>query len=342
MDLTKLGSIRGARQPVSVAQQPALRSEPLWDDASFGRVIEPADLGTDPLAWLASNRETIDLWLLEHRALLFRGFPLASSADFEAVVSATSAGGRMVCPDESTPRAALGDRIYESTVYPAHKSIRQHNEASYCDVWPLKIFFACLHPARTGGATPLTDNRKVLERIRPQTLDQFRELGVAYTRNFTDRRIGLRWQQAFWTQQPSEVEEYCRLHQMQFQWLPAGGLRTTAARPAFRRHPSSGESLWFNHAIFFHEAAYLREIREALISSLGRDHLPYASSFGDGSPIDDEIVSEFLYAFEAEKRSFVWQRGDVLLLDNMTVAHGREPFEGDRTVIVAMTEAQND
>jgi hypothetical protein len=33
---------------------------------------------------------------------------------------------------------------------------------------------------------------------------------------------------------------------------------------------------------------------------------------------------------------FDWQKGDAILLDNMLVAHARDPFEGPRKIVVAM------
>jgi hypothetical protein len=33
-----------------------------------------------------------------------------------------------------------------------------------------------------------------------------------------------------------------------------------------------------------------------------------------------------------------WVAGDVLLIDNVLVAHGRRPFEGSRRVLVAMSD----
>jgi alpha-ketoglutarate-dependent taurine dioxygenase len=46
-------------------------------------------------------------------------------------------------------------------------------------------------------------------------------------------------------------------------------------------------------------------------------------------------------AIAAETRSFPWQTGDILLVDNMAVAHGRAPYEGERRVLVAMTEPRD-
>lgn len=35
---------------------------------------------------------------------------------------------------------------------------------------------------------------------------------------------------------------------------------------------------------------------------------------------------------------FAWQQGDLLMIDNMLVAHGRNPFDGPRRILAAMGE----
>jgi alpha-ketoglutarate-dependent taurine dioxygenase len=35
---------------------------------------------------------------------------------------------------------------------------------------------------------------------------------------------------------------------------------------------------------------------------------------------------------------FPWQSGDVILLDNMLMAHGRTPFAGSRKVVAGMAQ----
>jgi alpha-ketoglutarate-dependent taurine dioxygenase len=109
-----------------------------------------------------------------------------------------------------------------------------------------------------------------------------------------------------------------------------------------RRHPVSGEPVWFNHGAFFHFSSHEPAVREGLLASFGEDGLPYNTFYGDGTPIEDGVVAAIRAAYEEEKVIFPWQRGDVLLLDNMTVAHGREPYRGDREIVVAMVDKQTD
>jgi alpha-ketoglutarate-dependent taurine dioxygenase len=43
-------------------------------------------------------------------------------------------------------------------------------------------------------------------------------------------------------------------------------------------------------------------------------------------------------AYRESLQVFSWQRGDVLLVDNMRISHGRRAFTGPRKVYVAMAE----
>jgi alpha-ketoglutarate-dependent taurine dioxygenase len=35
---------------------------------------------------------------------------------------------------------------------------------------------------------------------------------------------------------------------------------------------------------------------------------------------------------------FTWEKGDVLMVDNMLTAHSRRPFLGERKILVGMAE----
>ena len=43
--------------------------------------------------------------------------------------------------------------------------------------------------------------------------------------------------------------------------------------------------------------------------------------------------------YEQEKLVFPWQKGDVLLVDNMLTAHGRKPYSGARKIVVGMAQS---
>jgi alpha-ketoglutarate-dependent taurine dioxygenase len=133
------------------------------------------------------------------------------------------------------------------------------------------------------------------------------------------------------------VEEYCRANDIDFAWGENDTLSTRQVRPVVRTHPETGEATWFNHLTFFNVATLGQEDAEALLS-FGRDQLPNNTYYADGSDIEPAILAELRSAYLAEQVSFRWRAGDILMLDNMLAAHGREPFTPPREVVVGMAE----
>jgi len=309
--------------------------------AAIPVVIKPTQTAVDLVSWANNNREFIESQLLEHRALLFRGFHVGTAAYFHAFVQATSEGGLLQYKDRSTPRYEVGNGIYVSTIYPPDQTIHPHNEGTYWKTWPRKIYFCCLKAPAKGGETPIANVRKVYEKIDPAIRETFREKKVMYVRNY-NLGIGLTWQDAFQTKDPREVEKYASENSIQVEWTSNGQLRTRQVRPAIRKHPVTGEDLWFNHAAFFHVSSLDPEVREVLVSSYKEEGLPYNTYFGDGTPIPTDVIAHIRDLYAGEKILFPWQEQDVMLLDNMSVAHAREPYTGERNVVVAMTEPLSD
>ncbi len=338
--IQSLGLKLGRRRAVAVAGEESLvKIGPLFPDKPIPYVIEPALDGVDLLAWLAENRAQTDALLAERRALLFRGFGPMTAADFERAVALTSTGGKLAYRDRSTPRAEVAGKIYTSTEYPADQRIFLHNEGTYWLRWPMKIYFCCLTAAQTGGETPIADCRRVYDRIDPAVRDRFAEKGWMLMRNYGDG-FGLGWREVFQTEDKAEVEAYCRDNDIELEWKPGDRLRTRQTRPAVYAHPRTGERLWFNHAAFFHVTSLDAPMRQALTADFAEADLPYQTFYGDGSPIDGEVADHLRQAYRRELTLFPWRNGDIMLLDNMTIAHGRSSFTGPRKVVVAMTEPQ--
>ncbi|MYW90732.1 TauD/TfdA family dioxygenase [Amycolatopsis rubida] len=299
-------------------------------------VARPTVPTVDLAAWLKDSKPQVQEILNERGAVLFRGFPIREPADFQAVVKVWSPA-LLSYTYGSTPRSKSAvEGVYTSTEYPADQTIPQHNEMAYARVWPRYLWFYCETAAPVGGATPLADNRRVGERLDPALFASFAARGVRYVRNYGSG-LDLSWQQAFETEDPKEVEELCRDQEIDFDWQETGRLRTSQRCPAVVEHPATGTDLWFNQAHLFHTSALSAEVRASLLE-LGPGQLPRQAYYGDGEPIEDAALDEVRAAFEAETVRQPWERGDVLLIDNMLVSHGRDPYEGPRRVLVAMTD----
>jgi alpha-ketoglutarate-dependent taurine dioxygenase len=286
--------------------------------------------------WAQQHAQELGRELLEHGGILLRGFASNGLADFRSFAAAVS---REVLEynERSSPRTELAQGVYTSTDHPPDQPIVMHNEQSYNVVWPLKIMFYCAQPALRGGRTPIADSRRLLERLSPKSIAVFKEKGIRYVRNYNGG-LGLTWQQTFQTDDPAEVERYCAQARIDVHWKSGGRLRTEQVRPAIRRHPQTGEAIWFNHGLFFNVNSLASELRDALIAAVGESELSTHTSYGDGTPIELETIEELRSAYDSERVLFDWRTGDVLLLDNMLASHGREPYEGPRKILTVMAD----
>ena len=325
------------RKAVGASQRDWVTIEPLTEDRAIPMVVRPRTPGLELVPWAKANADYVEELFWQHRALLFRGFESGGIEGFQEFVETASRGERLEYKDRSTPRNSYGDKIYNATVYPSEQRINLHNEGTYWIAWAKKIFFACIVNAETGGQTPIGDVHNVYNRIDPAVREEFEKRQILYVRNYNNG-LGLTWQEVFQTEDANEVEEYCRKNRIEFEWKDGGRLRTKQTRPAVRKHPHSGEPVWFNHGAFFHVSALDPALRETFLSELGEDELPYNTYYGDGGRIDEETVNHILGCYEAEKVVFRWEKGDVALYDNSRIAHAREPYTGERLTLVAMTE----
>jgi alpha-ketoglutarate-dependent taurine dioxygenase len=158
-----------------------------------------------------------------------------------------------------------------------------------------------------------------------------------YVRNYGEG-LDLSWREAFQTSDRAAVEAYCRQARMSCEWREGDRLRTRAVRQVLATHPHTGETVWFNHAHMFHISNVEAPVREALLAQYREDELPRNAFYGDGAPIEGSVLEEIRRVYRESAVRFEWRRGDVLMLDNFLVSHGRDPFAGPRQVLVAMAE----
>ena len=303
------------------------------------------DLGT----LLERNTKIIRDRLLSSGAILFRGYGVAGADDLAALQSTMGSPMRYVGGD--SPRTKVSAGVYTSTEAPASVRLPLHNEMSYLDVHPRLLWFACVKAAPRGGETVLADGRAVYAALDRDVRARFERLGVRYRCGFRGphgalatlddlAKVNKSWMDAFETEDRAVVEEECRRQNATFEWSKDGHLTMETLRPATTTHPITGERVWFNQAHLFHfNARYLGRIRYELAKRFfAAVHLvPHDATFGDGSPITDDIINHVFDVLDAHTVPLRWERGDVVLVDNVLCMHGREPYRGPREILVAMT-----
>jgi alpha-ketoglutarate-dependent taurine dioxygenase len=332
-----IGSVR--RQAISGSHSELVRWSRLFEADELPALCEPQAAGMRFHEWAAEHRAEIHQRLLQHGAILFRGFAVNGAEDFNRCIDSMS-GGALEYKFRASPRTQIQKdlNVYTSTDYPADESIFPHNEHSYSPVFPLHLFLYCDIPALTGGETPIGSTRRLLRRIRPDVREAFARKGIMYVRNYGEG-FGLPWQTVFQTTERGVVESYCQGVGIRVEWKSDDRLRTRQVGPALMRHPATGEALWFNHGTFFHELTLPDVVRSHLCREFASDDLPQNTFYGDGSPIEPEFIAHLQAQYQGVMVKFPWHKGDVLLLDNMLALHGRGPFSGPRRVMVAMAQA---
>jgi alpha-ketoglutarate-dependent taurine dioxygenase len=302
-------------------------------DRRFPLVVQPAAPDADLAGWAAGHREAIDADLVRHGAILFRGFEIDAPPAFERF--AASVCSELFNENGEHPRESVSGNVYTPVFYPSEKQLLWHNENSFNHRWPTKILFCCVHPADQGGETPVVDSRKVFEGIDPEVRAPFVEKGILYVRNYGEG-VGLDWRTVFQTDDRARVEERCREDRMELEWKDGDRLKTLARRPAVIPHPRTGEMSWFNQAQHWHVSCLDEATRESVRALFSEQDLPRNCYYGDGTPIPDSHMAHILDVYRRLETVFPWQRGDVMLVDNILAAHGRNGYVGRRKLLVAL------
>lgn len=295
------------------------------------------DMG--PLAaWTRAHRDLVDEKLHRHGAILFRGFHILNQEAFEEVAKTMTQG--LVAEGGEHQRLSDDSQVYTPVAYPPDKFLMWHNEDSFNPQWPRKIMFCPVRVPARGGETPLVDSREIYDAMGAELLEPFLEKGILYHRTY-GMGVGRSWQEIFRTQDQQEVEAYCDRNGIDYEWR-GPGLITRQKRSAVARHHVTGDRVWFAQAQHWHPACLDEETRSSLEALYDEDEMPRNCFYGDGSVIEDEVMLGICDHYRRLQSSFPWEVGDVMVVDNVLAAHARNPYVGERKLLVALGELTGD
>ncbi|MFG2132134.1 amino acid adenylation domain-containing protein [Streptomyces sp. NPDC048751] len=288
----------------------------------------------DPAAWAAEHVGRVRATVAEHGALLVRGLGLRD-ADTVARVGRELLHQVMTEREGFAPRKPLADGVHSSSEWPVDQPMCMHHELSYAREVPGTLLFACLTAPESGGITGVSDSHEVLRALPADLVARFEAEGWLVDRNYTNT-VGVGLTDAFGTTDRAAIEAYCAARAIQCRWEPNGDLRTRQRAAAVLTHPVTGRRGWFNQIAFLNEWTLDPVVREYLKFEFGETGLPFNSRYGSGAALDEETVLTINGVYEKHTLREPWRSGDLLIVDNLRMAHSREPYEGERRIAVVL------
>ena len=313
----------------------------VFNDKVFPLILQPNDSKDghtlssteETLKWLKKTTVELENLLLKHGAILFRGFHVETAKDFDNFVKSFSfsplpyVGG-------AAPRTQVVGDVFTANEAPPDALIPFHHEMAQVPNYPHVLFFYCSTAPPEGGQTPLVISNLVYQKMKetePEFVAKVEDLGVKYTRvlpngNDPTSPIGRGWQSTYGTDDKKTAEKQALELVDTIEWLPDGCLRTvTKVLPAVRLDDRTGNKTWFNSIIAVYRG--WKDSRNSPETSI---------TFGDGSPMPSDVMDNLENILNDLAIDFTWTEGDVVMIDNRQVLHGRRTFKPPRRILASL------
>jgi alpha-ketoglutarate-dependent taurine dioxygenase len=255
-----------------------------------------------------------------------RGY--AHVKDTDLASARAELGVEPVTPRELfAPRQDLGDGVHSAPQWAPDREMCHHHEQSYGLHPPSLVLISCVKAPESGGEFLLADTTKVLDHIPPALLERFTAHGWLLTRAYRPY-LGLGWTTALGVDDRDAASAWLEENGISHKWAKDGSLLTRQVRPAIQTHPGTGRPCWFNDVAFFNQWALAPAERDVLLKTFGPQGFPFNTWAGDGTPLTEPEFQSLLDAYDAVGDRLRLEPGDLLVLDNMRIAHGRTPYTG--------------
>jgi alpha-ketoglutarate-dependent taurine dioxygenase len=285
------------------------------------------------------NRWPLEELLLKHGGILIKRSPVSHSDQFSKISKIVYGGSHMFHSyiDGISPRKVIQpskNGVFTSTEYSSSQEILQHNEMSYSHYPPSKIMFYCSIPPKTDGETPIASSRQILIDIKnssPELREICNRKITYHTRLPYLDGLGRSWCESYQTTSKIEVEKILSKLGIVYSW-DGNELITTRQRKFSRKHLITGDEVWFNHLIIFHSSTLPPLVRKQF-----EDKIPKDCFFNKDEVISEDVVKQIVEITSENERIFRWEKGDILLLDNQLISHGRKVVTSEREILVTLS-----
>ncbi|MGO4813669.1 TauD/TfdA family dioxygenase [Cupriavidus sp. 2MCAB6] len=311
---------------------------PLFIEPKGGELLDRAQFR----AWTRRVKPVLEQLITKHGGIVLRGFPTPETDDFADIVNQYPpfedgyVGGR-------APRTQISGKVMEATRLEASAGLGVHSEMAYRRHYPKRIAFFSRVTAPVGGATTIADARNFAYDMAPELVAKITELGIRSALSYGPKSAAVEksyadmdrhgWNHAFNTEDPAEVEALCAARGLEPLWHDDGSLTVFTTLEPFMCHPVTGKKLYRSGLHRSHTATLVlsTDIRK-------NQKYPTGMFLGKEQRLEPAEVDHINAICDKATLRWQWRDGDVMILDNLQVWHGRDAYEGPRDVQVALLD----
>ncbi len=339
----------------------------LMSETELPLVIEPVKEQSFAVlkALLSESYDWFNQQLDTYGAILFRGFEIEDAKQFQKVLELLNVQLESFYHFGSAHRVRITDKVFTSSEAPPDKIIAPHNELNMVPVRPGVLAFFCQVQPDLYGETPIINTEKLFYSLSPSLqhkISTFPQRFVRYVPNHLLETVfeGLSQQ---------EISQLLQEQGFDFQWEKDGSVSFECSYIPLFSHPRTNR-LCFCLSIV--DCLVSREWYQKLGQrySLGQkfyyNWLPAKlyKGFQQGSTTAATVVdgsqkrtstlntyfvngdNQYATMTEAEAKElgkaewnnaaiFQWKQGDILVIDNLQVAHSRLNTTLKRKILTA-------
>ncbi|MDZ8026313.1 MAG: TauD/TfdA family dioxygenase [Nostoc sp. DedQUE11] len=255
---------------------------------------------------LELDKEEIINLFKSYGILLFRGF-MANAEIFKEFSNSLSTDFINYAGGAFSRRVINGDETLLS-VNDFKSEIKLHGEMYYQQNIPLMLWFFCANPPLKDGETTICDGRQFFNELSSSTKKLFRKNNLKFTVRMSEEDWNIKYQ----TNDLSKLEEMCHKNNTH--------LQINADQSILLEYICPGiiPSRCGKYQVFINSLLPTKQLSPKILK------------FEDDSEIPDEVMSELNEIAEKITTEISWQKGDILMIDNTRILHGRRAFADDQ------------
>ncbi|OKH52346.1 hypothetical protein NIES2101_15235 [Calothrix sp. HK-06] len=317
------------------------------------------------LRLLGENGTEFNELLDKYGAVLFRGFEIEDGNEFQKVLELLNIQLESVYHFGSAHRVRITDKVFTSSEAPPDTIIAPHNELNMVPWRPNILAFFCQVQPDVYGETPIINTEKLFNDLSPSLQHKIANYPQRFVRYVPKHLLGL----VFEGLSREEISKLLTEQEFDFNWEEDGSLNFECSYITLFSHPrtsrlcfclsivdclvsrewyknigqrySLGKNLYYNWLPASLYKEYQQRLTTAATVVDGSQkrtstlNAYFVNRNNESTTITEAEAKELGKAEWKNSAIFQWKKGDILLIDNLQVAHSRLNTAQKRKILTA-------